>query len=216
MFSRLLHACGTSNAQCPMRTAPMLSANGKPGIFQSSWSNRWMFGVGRCFPFQSASFCSASLHSFTAGIKVAYRIAHPYLSGKGKDKGTVVRPSNSCFGNKLPSHFQLTAMIQAVEAGPSLTNLPVCPGLALIDSAQSSCSLGIKNKRNSPNLTPRCRSNFQWLSGSLGFSNLQEHSSTPKPSDAHRKASSSLLHTPWPKYLGEESFFISYMLWSCS
>lgn len=202
-FSRLFHARVTSNAQRPMCTAPMLSANGKTGIFQSLWGNRWMFGVDGWFPFQSVSFCSANLHSVATGIQVAYRMAHPYLSGNGKDKSTVVYLSNSCFGNKLPSHFQSTTMIQVVEAGPSSVNLPICLGLALIDSAQSSCSLGIKNKRNLPNW---CWSNIQWFPGSWWCNNLQEHSSTPKPSDTCRKASSSLLHTAWPKNLGEDSF----------
>lgn len=154
MFSRLFHACVTSNAPHPMCTAPMLSANGKTGIFQSLWSNRWMFGVDGCFLFQSVSFCSANFHSFTTGTKVAYRMAHPYLSGTGKDKGTAACLSNSCFGNKLPSHFQSTTVIQVVEAGPSLINLPICLGLALIDSAQSSCSLGIKNKSNQIDVGP--------------------------------------------------------------
>lgn len=202
-FSRLFHARVTSNAQRPMCTAPMLSANGKTGIFQSLWGNRWMFGVDGWFPFQSVSFCSANLHSVATGIQVAYRMAHPYLSGNGKDKSTVVHLSNSCFGNKLPSHFQSTTVIQVVEAGPSSVNLPICLGLALIDSAQSSCSLGIKNKRNLPNW---CWSNIQWFPGSWWCNNLQEHSSTPKPSDTCRKASSSLLHTAWPKNLGEDSF----------
>lgn len=126
-------------------------------FFQTLWSNRWMFGVGRSFT--CFCMCTAKLHHWNRNdIQDDSR-----LSGKGKDEATVVHLLRSCFGNKLPSHFQSTTVIQPAKTGPSLINLQICLGLVLIDLEQSFNSPEMKNKINLPNLTLVCRSNCQWV-----------------------------------------------------
>jgi len=141
-------------------------------FFQSLWSNRWMFGVGRSSACFHVCLCSANLHSFTTGIRTTSRMTHFYLSGKGDNEATVVRLPSSCFGNKLPSHFQSTTMTQADEAGPSLINLQICLGLVLTDLEQSSNSPEMKNKINLPSLTPVCQSNLQWVYDFISLDNF--------------------------------------------
>ena len=141
-------------------------------FFQSLWSNRWMFGVGRSFTWLCVCLCSENLHSFTTGIEMTSRMTHFYLSGKGNDEATVVRLSCSCFGNRLRNHFQSTTVIQADKAGPSLINLQICLRLVLIDLEQSFNSPEMQNKINLPSLTPACQSNFQWFYAFISLDNF--------------------------------------------
>lgn len=115
---------------------------------------------------------SVNLHSFTTGIEMTSRMTHFHLSGKGNNEATAVHLPCSCSGNKLPSHFQSTTVIQADEAGPSLINLQICLGLVLIDLEQSFNSPEMKNKINLSSLTPACQSNFQWFYGFISLDNF--------------------------------------------